>query len=50
MAHRVAQRAEPDLDDIWLHVAKESSSRVAQTLAAQKVCGFPPPTTRGSGL
>ncbi len=26
MAHRVAQCAEADLDDIWLHVAKESSS------------------------
>ena len=24
--HRVAQRAEADLDDIWLYVAKESSS------------------------
>jgi len=26
MAHRVAQRAEADLDDIWLYAAKESSS------------------------
>jgi len=26
MAHRVAQRAEADLDDIWSYVAKESSS------------------------
>jgi len=26
MAHRVARRAEADLDDIWLYVAKESSS------------------------
>jgi toxin ParE1/3/4 len=26
MAHRVAPRAEADLDDIWLYVAKESSS------------------------
>jgi toxin ParE1/3/4 len=26
MAHRVAQRAEADLDDIWLYVARESSS------------------------
>jgi hypothetical protein len=25
-------------------------SRVAQTLASQRVCGFPPATTRGSGL
>ena len=26
MAHRVASRAEADLDDIWLHVARESGS------------------------
>ena len=26
MAHRVAQRAEAGLDDIWLHVAMETSS------------------------
>jgi len=26
MAHRVAPRAEADLDDIWYYVAKESSS------------------------
>ena len=26
MAHRLAQRAEADLDNIWLYVAKESSS------------------------
>jgi len=26
MAHRVAPRAELDLDDIWLYVAKESGS------------------------
>lgn len=26
MAHRVAQRAEADLYDIWLYVAKETSS------------------------
>jgi len=26
MAHRVAPRAEADLDDIWLFVAKESGS------------------------
>jgi toxin ParE1/3/4 len=26
MAHRVAQRAEADLDEIWLYVARESSS------------------------
>ena len=26
MAHRVAPRVEADLDDIWLHVAKDSGS------------------------
>lgn len=26
MAHRLARQAERDLDDIWLYVAKESSS------------------------
>ena len=26
MAHRVAPRAEADLDDIWLYLAKESGS------------------------
>jgi hypothetical protein len=26
-----------------------TTSRVAQTLASQRVCGFPPSTTRGSG-
>ena len=26
MAHRIAARAENDLDDIWLYVAKESGS------------------------
>jgi len=26
MAHRLAPRAERDLDDVWLYVAKESSS------------------------
>jgi len=26
MAHRLAPRAELDLDDIWLHVARESGS------------------------
>jgi plasmid stabilization system protein ParE len=29
MAHRVAPRAEADLDDIWLYVAKESASMEA---------------------
>ena len=28
----------------------EPQSRVAQTLASQRVCGFPRATTRGSGL
>jgi toxin ParE1/3/4 len=31
MAHRVAPRAEADLDDIWLYVAKESGSMNAAT-------------------
>ena len=26
MAHRVARHAEADLDDIWLHAARESGS------------------------
>jgi toxin ParE1/3/4 len=26
MAHRIAQRAEADLDEIWLYIAKESGS------------------------
>lgn len=40
MAHRVAPRAEVDLDDIWLYVARESSSieianRVVDTITAR---------------
>jgi toxin ParE1/3/4 len=31
MAHRVAPRAETDLDDIWLYVAKESGSMEVAT-------------------
>jgi flagellar hook-basal body complex protein FliE len=31
MAHRVAQRAEADLDDIWLYMAKASGSMEAAT-------------------
>jgi plasmid stabilization system protein ParE len=31
MAHRVAPRAEADLDDLWVHVAKESGSPDAAT-------------------
>jgi toxin ParE1/3/4 len=31
MAHRVAPRAEADLDDIWLYVAKESGSMEVAT-------------------
>lgn len=31
MAHRVAQRAETDLDDIWLYVAKQSGSMETAT-------------------
>jgi hypothetical protein len=35
-----------DLNMAW----RAWRSRVAQTLASQRVCGFPPATTRGSGL
>jgi toxin ParE1/3/4 len=31
MAHRIAPRAETDLDDIWLYVARESASMDAVT-------------------
>jgi toxin ParE1/3/4 len=31
MAHRVAPRAEADLDDIWLYVARESGSMEVAT-------------------
>jgi toxin ParE1/3/4 len=31
MAHRVAPRAEADLDDIWLYVAKQSGSMETAT-------------------
>jgi toxin ParE1/3/4 len=31
MAHRIAPRAETDLDDIWLYVARESASMDAAT-------------------
>ncbi|MGH9625228.1 MAG: hypothetical protein ACRD4G_12920 [Bryobacteraceae bacterium] len=38
MAHRVARRAEADLDDIWLYVAKESGSlEVANRLCTARV-------------
>jgi toxin ParE1/3/4 len=40
MAHRVSPRAETDLDDIWLYVAKESGSmevatRLVDSITAQ---------------
>ena len=48
MAHRVAPRAEADLDDIWLYVANESGSieianRLIDTLTDRffMLAGFP---------
>ncbi len=48
MTHRVAPRAETDLDDIWLYVAKESGSieianRLIDTLTNRffMLAGFP---------
>ena len=35
---------------IGMDVHLATISRVAQTLASQRVCGFPPARTRGSGL
>ena len=49
MAHRVAARAETDLDEIWLFVAEESGSieianRLIDILAWVRACG--PETSR----
>jgi len=48
MAHRVSSRAESDLDDIWLYVAKESGSidiadRLIDTITERflLLAGFP---------
>ncbi len=48
MTHRIAPRAETDLDDIWLYVAKESGSieianRLIDTLTNRffMLAGFP---------
>ncbi|MGD0796862.1 MAG: type II toxin-antitoxin system RelE/ParE family toxin [Acidobacteriaceae bacterium] len=48
MPHRVSPRAEADLDDIWLYVAKESggietASRLIDTIASRflLLAGFP---------
>jgi toxin ParE1/3/4 len=48
MAHRIAPRAEADLDDIWLYTAKESGSVDAATLLIDSItdrfyflAGFP---------
>jgi len=48
MTHRVAPRAETDLDDIWLYIAKESGSielanRLIDTLTNRffMLAGFP---------
>ena len=43
MAHRVAPRAEADLDDIWYYVAKESGSieianRLIDTITGRFSC------------
>lgn len=39
MAHRVAPRAEADLDEIWLYVAKESASMDAATRRIDSITG-----------
>lgn len=39
MAHRVAQCAEADLDDIWVYVAKESGSMEVASRLVDSICG-----------
>ena len=39
MAHRVAPRAEADLDDIWIHVARESGSIDVATRLIDSITG-----------
>ena len=39
MAHRVAPRAEADLDDIWLHVAKHSGSMETASRLIDSITG-----------
>jgi toxin ParE1/3/4 len=39
MAHRVAPRAEADLDDIWVYVAKESGSVDVATRLVESITG-----------
>ena len=39
MAHRVAPQAEADLDDIWFHVARESSSMDVATRLIDSITG-----------
>jgi toxin ParE1/3/4 len=39
MAHRVARRAETDLDDIWLYVANESASMDVATRLIDSITG-----------
>ncbi len=39
MAHRVAPRAEADLDDIWLYVAKASASMDVATRLIDSITG-----------
>lgn len=50
MAHRISPRAEADLDDIWLYVAKESGSMEAASRLVDSItdrfcflAGFPHP-------
>src|SRR5579859_5021739 len=39
MAHRVAPRAEADLDDIWFHVAKQSGSMETASWLIDSITG-----------
>jgi toxin ParE1/3/4 len=39
MAHRIAPRAEADLDDIWVHVARESGSLEVATRLIDSISG-----------
>lgn len=39
MAHRVSPRAEADLDDIWVYVARESSSMDVATRLIDSITG-----------
>ena len=41
MAHRVAPRAEADLDDIWLYVSKDSGSMDVATRLIDSITANP---------